>query len=63
MIGHGLFDIATPYLGSKMALDQLPPFASAPRVKLVVYPGGHMFYSRDSSRRAFRAEIEAIMEY
>lgn len=63
LVGHGLFDIATPYFGSKMALDQLPPFASAPRVKLVVYPGGHMFYSRDSSRRAFRAEIEAIMKY
>lgn len=36
LVGHGLIDIATPYFGSKMALDQLPPFASAPRVKLVV---------------------------
>jgi hypothetical protein len=27
----------------------------------VVYPGGHMFYSRDASRQAFRAEAEALI--
>jgi hypothetical protein len=43
-------------------LDQLPGFASPERVKLVVYPGGHMFYSRDGSRKAFRAEVEALMK-
>ncbi|WP_371821709.1 MULTISPECIES: hypothetical protein [Bradyrhizobium] len=57
-----LFALVTPYLGSQIVLDQLPPFASAPRVKLVVFPGGHMFYSRDGSRHAFRAEAEAIMK-
>jgi carboxypeptidase C (cathepsin A) len=62
LVGHGLFDLATPYFGSKMWLDQLPPYALAPRVKLVVYPGGHMFYSRDASRQAFRAEAEAVMQ-
>ncbi|KRR18285.1 S10 family peptidase [Bradyrhizobium retamae] len=62
LVGHGLFDLVTPYLGSQIVLDQLPPFASAPRVKLVVFPGGHMFYSRDGSRHAFRAEAEAIMK-
>ncbi|WP_377828229.1 S10 family peptidase [Bradyrhizobium lupini] len=62
LVGHGLFDLVTPYFGSQIVLDQLPPFASAPRVKLVVYPGGHMFYSRDGSRHAFRAEAEAIMK-
>ncbi|WP_342713463.1 peptidase S10 [Bradyrhizobium sp. B124] len=61
LVGHGLFDLVTPYLGSQIALDQLPPFVSAPRVKLVVFPGGHMFYSRDASRQAFRAEVEAMM--
>ena len=39
------------------ALDQLPAYASADRVRFVVYPGGHMFYSRDGSRKAFRAEV------
>jgi carboxypeptidase C (cathepsin A) len=62
LVAHGLFDLATPYFGSKMLLDQLPAFADAPRVKLVVYPGGHMFYSRDASRQALRAEVQALMK-
>jgi carboxypeptidase C (cathepsin A) len=62
LVAHGLFDLATPYYGSKIALDQLPAFAGPQRVKLVVYPGGHMFYSRDGSRQAFRSEVEALMK-
>jgi carboxypeptidase C (cathepsin A) len=62
LVAHGLFDLATPYFGTKMALDQLPAFAAAPRVKLVVYRGGHMFYSRDASRQALRSEVEALMK-
>jgi carboxypeptidase C (cathepsin A) len=62
LVGHGLFDLATPYFGSKIWLDQLPGYASPERVKLVVYPGGHMFYSRESSRQAFRSEAEALMK-
>jgi carboxypeptidase C (cathepsin A) len=62
LIGHGLFDLATPYFGSRIALDQLPAFAGPARVKLAVYPGGHMFYSRDGARQAFRGEVEALMK-
>ena len=62
LVGHGLFDLATPYFASKVLLDQLPAFASPDRVKLVVYPGGHMFYSRDGARKAFRSEVEAIVK-
>jgi carboxypeptidase C (cathepsin A) len=62
LVGHGLFDLATPYFGTKILLDQLPAFAAPQRVKLVVYPGGHMFYSRDASRQAARAEAEALMK-
>jgi carboxypeptidase C (cathepsin A) len=62
LVGHGLFDLATPYFASKILLDQLPAYASPERVKLVVYPGGHMFYSRDASRQAFRAEAESMMK-
>jgi carboxypeptidase C (cathepsin A) len=62
LVGQGLFDLATPYFGSKILLDQLPAYASRERVKFVVYPGGHMFYSRDASRQAFRAEAEALMK-
>src|SRR5437762_4438452 len=62
LVGHGLFELATPYFGTKILLDQLPAYASPERVKLVVYPGGHMFYLRDASRQAFRAEAEALMK-
>jgi carboxypeptidase C (cathepsin A) len=62
LVGHGLFDLATPYFGSKILLGQLPAFAGPDRVKLVIYQGGHMFYSRDSSRQAFRAEVQAMMK-
>ena len=62
VVAHGLFDLATPYFGTKLVLDQLPAFARPPRVKLVVYPGGHMFYSRDASRQALRTEVEALMK-
>jgi carboxypeptidase C (cathepsin A) len=62
LVAHGLFDLATPYFGSKILLDQLPAYATPERVKLVVYPGGHMFYSRDASRQAFRAEVQALMK-
>lgn len=62
LVGHGLFDLATPYFASKVMLDQLPAYARSDRVKLVVYSGGHMFYSRDAARRAFRAEVENVMK-
>jgi carboxypeptidase C (cathepsin A) len=62
LVAHGLFDLATPYFGSKILLDQLPAFATPPRVKLVVFPGGHMFYARDAARKAFRTEAEALMK-
>ena len=60
LVAHGLFDLATPYFGTKRALDQLPAFVMS-RVKFVVYPGGHMFYSRDGSRQALRGEAEALI--
>jgi carboxypeptidase C (cathepsin A) len=60
LVAHGLFDLATPYFGSKIVLDQLPAYATPDRVKLVIYPGGHMFYSRDASRKAFRDEVERL---
>jgi len=62
LVVHGLFDLATPYFGSRIQLDQLPAFASPDRAKLVVYPGGHMFYARDASRQAFRSEVQTLMK-
>ena len=61
LVGHGLFDLATPYFATRIVLDQLPAFAGPNRVRLVVYPGGHMFYSREGARKAFRCEVQALM--
>jgi carboxypeptidase C (cathepsin A) len=62
LVAHGLFDLATPYFASQIRLDQLPTFGSRDRAKLVVYPGGHMFYSHDGSRQALRDEVRALMK-
>ena len=60
LVAHGASDLVTPYFGSQLILDQLPVFGSADRLKLAVYGGGHMFYSRDASRRAFRDDAQAL---
>jgi len=62
LVAHGLFDLATPYFGTRIALDQLPAYAGPDRVKFVVYPGGHMFYSREDARKALREEVRALMK-
>jgi carboxypeptidase C (cathepsin A) len=62
LVAHGLFDLATPYFASQIRLNQLPTFGSRDRVKFVVYPGGHMFYSHDGSRQALRDEVRALMK-
>lgn len=60
LIGHGLFDFVTPYFTTQLLLNTIPPGAGLGRVRFVVYPGGHMFYSNDESRTAFRAEAAAL---
>ena len=54
LVAHGASDLVTPYFASELIIDQLPVFGSADRLKLAVYGGGHMFYTREASRRAFR---------
>jgi carboxypeptidase C (cathepsin A) len=61
LVTHGLFDLVTPYFGSKMLLDQLPVYGSPDRVRLIVNPGGHMFYTRDGSRGRLRDEAKAMI--
>jgi carboxypeptidase C (cathepsin A) len=60
LIAHGLFDLRTPYFTTARLLAQMPDAATAARVKLAVYPGGHMFYSEDASRAAFRDAANAL---
>jgi len=60
LVAHGASDLVTPYFGTQLILDQLPVYGSPDRLKLAVYGGGHMFYSRDASRHAFREDALAL---
>jgi carboxypeptidase C (cathepsin A) len=60
LIAHGVYDLITPYFATALILDQLPSLGEPNRVRLDVYPGGHMFYSRDASRAAFRDAAQAL---
>jgi carboxypeptidase C (cathepsin A) len=62
LIAHGMFDLITPYFATQLLLDQIPASGGADRVHLAVYPGGHMFYSQDASRVAFRDAAQALFE-
>ena len=62
LVVHGFTDLVTPYFASQLLLNQLPALGPEPRVKLAVYPGGHMFYSRDESRTAFRDDAVRLYE-
>ena len=59
LIVHGYGDLSCPYFASRLIVDQMPK-AAAGRVKLGVYPGGHMFYSRPDSGQAFRRDVAAL---
>ena len=62
IVAHGFTDLVTPYFASELVLDQLPAFGDRQRVSTVVYPGGHMFYSRNGSRKAFREDALNLVE-
>jgi len=57
MIAHGYDDLSCPYFASRLIVDQMP---EPSRVRLSVYPGGHMFYSRSGSQDAFRRDVAAL---
>ena len=57
LIAHGYNDLSCPFFASRLILDQMPSFGQAERVKLAIYPGGHMFYGRPDSNRAFKADV------
>lgn len=60
VIAHGLFDLVTPYFTTKLELDQIPQSVGRDRIDFEVFPGGHMFYSRDASRQALRKAAEKL---
>jgi carboxypeptidase C (cathepsin A) len=61
LIGQGMFDLLTPYFATELILRQVPDLGAPNRIRLVVYPGGHMFYTQDKSRTAFREEARKLI--
>jgi carboxypeptidase C (cathepsin A) len=60
LIGHGMFDMVTPYFGTARMLRMLPEMPGAEPIVLRVYPGGHMFYFDDSSRAALHTDVKTL---
>jgi carboxypeptidase C (cathepsin A) len=55
LITHGYYDMVTPYFSSERLVEQMK-LTPQQREKLFIrhFDGGHMFYTWDASRRAFR---------
>jgi carboxypeptidase C (cathepsin A) len=62
LVTHGFTDLVTPYFTSQLLLNQLPDLGPQKRVGLSVYEGGHMFYSRQASRQAFKADVQRLFD-
>lgn len=62
LIAHGWNDLSCPFMGSVITVDEMPVMGDPTRVAVHEYPGGHMFYTRDSSRVALRKDVMAMME-
>lgn len=60
LIAHGYNDLSCPFFTSRLLIDQMPDFGTPNRIKLAVYPGGHMFYARSGSSAAFKADAKAM---
>jgi carboxypeptidase C (cathepsin A) len=62
LVTHGFTDLVTPYYASQLLLNQLPDLGPQKRVALSVYEGGHMFYSRQASRQALKADAQRLFQ-
>jgi carboxypeptidase C (cathepsin A) len=59
---HGWSDINCPFLASQLIVDAMPATLKDGRISVKEYPGGHMFYERESSRRALRDDVRALYQ-
>ncbi len=60
IIAHGWNDLSCPFMGSLLTVEQMPVMGDPTRVAVKEYPGGHMFYSRESSRLALHKDVQAM---
>ncbi len=56
MIVHGWNDLSCPFMGSVLTVEQMPIMGDPNRVSVHEFPGGHMFYTRESSRLELRKD-------
>jgi carboxypeptidase C (cathepsin A) len=57
MIAHGWNDLSCPFMGSVLTVNQIPVMGDPTRVAVHEFPGGHMFYTRETSRAALRKDV------
>jgi carboxypeptidase C (cathepsin A) len=57
MIVHGWNDLSCPFMGSVLTVNQIPVMGDPTRVTVHEFPGGHMFYTRETSRAALRTDV------
>ncbi len=57
LIVHGWNDLSCPFMGSVLTVDQMPLMGDPTRVAVQEFPGGHMFYTRMSSRMELRKDV------
>lgn len=60
LIVHGWNDLSCPFMGSVLTVDQIPVMGDPTRVQVHEYPGGHMFYTRESSREELKKDVEQM---
>jgi carboxypeptidase C (cathepsin A) len=62
IIAHGWNDLSCPFMGSVLTVDAMPVMGDPARVSVHEYPGGHMFYTRMTSRLALRKDVMEMYE-
>lgn len=62
LIVHGWDDLSCPFMGSVLTVNQIPVMGDPTRLSVHEYPGGHMFYTRESSRVALRSDVMAMFD-
>lgn len=62
LIVHGWNDLSCPFMGSILTVDAMPVMGDPTRVAVKEYPGGHMFYTRESGRLALRKDVMELMQ-
>jgi carboxypeptidase C (cathepsin A) len=60
LIAHGWSDLSTPFMASRLLVDQFPPQISDGQVQIKEYPGGHMFFTRPASMMALHDDAAAL---